>query len=134
MRIGTNARALKDAVAAHHAKAGAIVAIGKDRCIVDVLGTIGDFFRSESCGKCAPCRLGTAQLGGLMERLREGRATEEDLRDGEATARLMQETSLCALGQVAGKPFLDAMGFLREEIVAHARGECPAHVCTPGGG
>ena len=113
---------------------GAIVAIGKDRCIVDVLGTIGDFFRSESCGKCAPCRLGTAQLGGLMERLREGRATEEDLRDGEATARLMQETSLCALGQVAGKPFLDAMGFLREEIVAHARGECPAHVCTPGGG
>jgi len=113
---------------------GAVVAIGKDRCIVDVLSTVGEFFRSESCGKCVPCRLGTAQLAALMGRLRDGMATEADLREGEALAKVMQETSLCALGQVAGKPFLDAMNGLRDEMLAHARGVCPAHVCRPGGG
>lgn len=113
---------------------GAVVALGKDRCIVDVLGTLGEFFRTESCGKCAPCRLGTVRLAELFARLREGTASEEDLRQGEAVARLLQETSLCALGQVAGKPFLDAMGCLREEILAHTRGECPAGVCPRGGG
>jgi len=69
-----------------------------------------------------------------MGRLRDGMATEADLRDGEALAKVMQETSLCALGQVAGKPFLDAMNGLRDEMLAHARGVCPAHVCRPGGG
>jgi len=113
---------------------GAVVAIGADRCIVGVLGTIGEFFRSESCGKCIPCRLGTAKLSELMGLLRAGKATEEDLRDGETVARLMQETSLCALGQVAGKPFLDAMRNLQDEVVAHTRGDCPTHVCHAGGG
>jgi NADH:ubiquinone oxidoreductase subunit F (NADH-binding) len=113
---------------------GAVVAIGKDRCIVDVLSTLADFFRSESCGKCVPCRLGTVKLSGLMDRLRNGKASEADLRDGEVLARVMQETSLCALGQVAGKPLLDAMTYLREEMLAHTRGECPAHVCRPRGG
>lgn len=112
---------------------GAVVAIGTDRCIVDVLATLGEFFRSESCGKCVPCRLGTVRLSTLYGRLQDGSATEAGLRDGERVARLMQETSLCALGQVAGKPFLDAMGSLREEVVAHVRGECPAGVCHPGG-
>ena len=112
---------------------GAVVAIGTDRCIVDLLGTLGEFFRSESCGKCVPCRLGTAKLSALMGLLRDGRATEQDLRDGEAVARLMQETSLCALGQVAGKPLLDAMSCLREEIVAHTRGDCPTRVCPAAG-
>ncbi len=113
---------------------GAVVAIGKDRCIVDVLGVLGEFFRTESCGKCVPCRLGTVRLATLLRRLRDGTATEDDLQEGAMVARLMQETSLCALGQVAGKPFLDALGSLREEIVAHTRGECPAGVCHPGGG
>lgn len=113
---------------------GAIIAIGKDRCIVDVLSNVGEFFRTESCGKCVPCRLGTAKLSDLFGRLREGKATESDLREAETLAKVMQETSLCALGQVAGKPFLDAMRDLREEILAHVRGECPARICRAGGG
>ncbi len=112
---------------------GAVIVIGRDRCIVPVLRNISGFFAAESCGKCVPCRLGTAKLASLTDSLEEGKASEADLEEGVALARLMQETSLCALGQVAGKSFLDAMKYLRDEIVAHARGECPAHACFDGG-
>lgn len=112
---------------------GAVISIGTDRCIAQVLQNIGGFFETESCGKCVPCRLGTAKLARLMDSLGEGKASEPDLEEGVALARLMQETSLCALGQVAGKSFLDAMTHFREELVAHTRGECPAHTCFGGG-
>ncbi len=105
---------------------GAVVAIGRDRCIVEVLENIAAFFASESCGKCAPCRLGTAKLQSLMVGLRKGNVTEEMLREAVALASVLQETSLCALGQIAGKAFLDGMKYFPDEMVAHSRGECPA--------
>lgn len=111
---------------------GAVVAIGRDRCIVDVLENITGFFAAESCGKCAPCRLGTAKLESLVAALQKGGVTEEDLQGGVALAGLLQETSICALGQVAGKAFLDGMMYFHEEIAAHAQGRCPAR--GPAGG
>ncbi len=105
---------------------GAMVAIGRDRCIVDVLENIAAFFAAESCGKCAPCRLGTAKLQSLVAALQKGEVTEDGLREGVALAELLQETSICALGQVAGKAFLDGMKYFHEEIAAHAQGQCPA--------
>ena len=112
---------------------GAVISIGEDRCIVEVLDIIGGFFAAESCGKCAPCRLGTLKLSALMASLRQGRATPADLEEGRGLAALMQETSLCALGQVAGKTFSDALKHLEDEIVAHTRGSCPAGTCPIGG-
>ncbi len=85
-------------------------------------------------GSASPAGSGPPSSPRSMGRLRDGTATEADLQEGGAVARLMQETSLCALGQVAGKPFLDAMSGLRDEMLAHARGECPAHVGRHGGG
>lgn len=105
---------------------GAIVAIGRERCIVEVLENLAAFFAAESCGKCVPCRLGTAKLKSLMTDLREGTATEGGLREGTALAEVLKETSICALGQVAGKALLDGMSHFPEEIVAHTRGDCPA--------
>jgi NADH:ubiquinone oxidoreductase subunit F (NADH-binding) len=105
---------------------GAIIAIGRDRCIVDVLENISSFFATESCGKCVPCRLGTAKLQQLLRALRAGRASEPELEEGLAVAQLLQETSICALGQVAGKALMDAMKHFPGEIHAHTRGECPA--------
>lgn len=105
---------------------GAVVAIGQDRCIVEVLEQIASFFAAESCGKCVPCRLGTARLEELLLALRQGRANRSELEEGLALAQLLQETSICALGQVAGKAFVDGMRHFPEEIEAHIHGECSA--------
>lgn len=111
---------------------GALIAIGRDRCLVEVLENLSTFFAAESCGKCVPCRLGTAKLERLLTKLRAGRATEGELEEGLALAQLLQETSICALGQVAGKAFADAMKYFPEEMRAHTRGECPAARCEGG--
>jgi NADH:ubiquinone oxidoreductase subunit F (NADH-binding) len=105
---------------------GAVIAIGKERCIVEVLENLASFFAAESCGKCVPCRLGTAKLERTVTALRAGRASESDLEEALSVAQLLQETSICALGQVAGKALLDSMKHFPEEIRAHTRGECPA--------
>ena len=99
--------------------------------LVEILENLARFFASESCGKCVPCRLGTVRFEQLLGALRNGTATERELEEGVSLARLLQETSICALGQVAGKAFLDAMTHFPEEMRAHLRGECPARALVP---
>ena len=108
---------------------GAVIAIGGDRCILEPLSSIASFFAQESCGKCVPCRLGTRKLDLLVRSLRNGTASEDDVAEGIATAQLLSEASLCALGQAAGKVFRDGMHHFGTEVLAHTRSECPAGRC-----
>ena len=41
---------------------GAVIVLGPGRSVPDTLSAIMDFFMHESCGKCVPCRIGTARL------------------------------------------------------------------------
>jgi NADH:ubiquinone oxidoreductase subunit F (NADH-binding) len=63
------------------------------------------FARSESCGSCAPCRIGTAQLGRC-----EDRASLERLLD------TLELGSLCAFGQSVPRPIRDLIEHFPEEI------------------
>lgn len=78
---------------------GAVIVIGADRDLVEVAGNLTAFFRNESCGKCVPCRIGTQKAVKLIE-----------LGDADALARIpalreiLQETSICGLGQAALNP------------------------------
>ena len=38
-----------------------------------------EFYKHESCGKCTPCREGTWWLQQIMERIEQGKGTEEDI-------------------------------------------------------
>ncbi len=80
---------------------GAVIVMGKDRSITAMLSSIMDFFKHESCGKCVPCRVGTAllaerahELGGMSRESRRA-ALDEMVQE----ARMMEKTSLCPLGQ-----------------------------------
>jgi formate dehydrogenase beta subunit len=112
---------------------GAVVAIGPDRCMLDLALNLCRFFRNESCGKCVPCRAGSEKLVGLLERFRVGRGSAEDIALIEELAEAMRLTSICGLGQVASAPFTSALQHFPEEIMAHV-GEkrCPAGVCPLG--
>lgn len=111
---------------------GSIIAVGKDRCMVDVIDSVEAFFARESCGKCIPCRLGTAAINKLFSDLKEGAATPRDLERAEETARVMIKGSICGLGQAAGKMFLDTMKNFSEEVRHHTEGKCDAGVCFEG--
>ena len=108
---------------------GVIIALSNKRCIVDTMLEVLRFFSHESCGRCEPCRLGTRELVDILERVREGKASLDDLRWAESVAKTMMETSLCGLGMSAGKVFLDALNQFRDEFEEHLRGVCRAGVC-----
>ncbi len=89
-----------------------------------------EFCRDESCGKCIPCRAGTVQMHGLLEKICRGDGTEADLAQLEELAELLRSTSLCGLGQGAPNPVVSTLRYFREEYLAHVReGRCPAGVC-----
>ncbi len=109
---------------------GALLICGQDTCIVDLAYVLVRFFKAESCGKCTPCRVGTAQMLESLDRLRRGYARQADLDRLEEAATYIRQASFCGLGQAAPVPILTALKYFREEVEAHVHGECPAGVCS----
>ncbi|HVA38552.1 MAG TPA: NAD(P)H-dependent oxidoreductase subunit E [Candidatus Dormibacteraeota bacterium] len=68
------------------------------------------FFKDESCGKCTPCRVGTAKAVQLMERERWEKPLLEDL------AGVMQDASICGLGQAAPNPIRCVFKYFPQEV------------------
>jgi len=68
------------------------------------------FFEAESCGQCAPCRIGTHYLRDAFER-RMGTDTDETdaLRNVSEAAWQMNEGSICGLGQAAPLPLTSSL-------------------------
>jgi NADH:ubiquinone oxidoreductase subunit F (NADH-binding)/Pyruvate/2-oxoacid:ferredoxin oxidoreductase delta subunit len=108
---------------------GGMIVMDDRTCMVDVARYFVDFLQQESCGKCAPCRLGLPQLSYLLHRVTRGHATSSDLTAIEEVGRGMTDLSLCGLGKSAVNPVLSTLRYFREEYEAHLRGECPAGVC-----
>ncbi|MFQ6066777.1 MAG: NADH-ubiquinone oxidoreductase-F iron-sulfur binding region domain-containing protein, partial [bacterium] len=82
-----------------------------------------------SCGKCIPCRVGTRKLVELINSIYKGEARPGDVDLLLSTARLMAQTSLCALGQSPFLPIFTSLKYFRQEIIEHLRKKCPAGVC-----
>ena len=75
-----------------------------------------DFCVDESCGKCAPCRIGGTQMLHLLDKIVAGEGTLEDIKTIRMIAQAMQKGSLCALGQTAPNPVLSALKHFESEF------------------
>ena len=105
---------------------GAILIVDDSHCIVDVACSMLKFFAHESCGQCTPCREGTMRLWQTFNQLRDFCATKEDLDLALELARVMQSSSLCALGQSVAMPLGTIMENFAEDIEAHLHKTCLA--------
>jgi bidirectional [NiFe] hydrogenase diaphorase subunit len=109
---------------------GGMIVIDDSSCIVDVAKYFMEFCMSESCGKCIPCRVGTAQMYRLLDKITRGEATMEDLALLEELCDMVRHTSLCGLGQGAPNPVQSTLRYFRDEYLAHiVDRHCPAGVC-----
>jgi formate dehydrogenase len=68
------------------------------------------FFKAESCGKCTPCRVGTAKALRLMEAKQWNQPLLEEL------SQAMVSASICGLGQAAPNPVLSVMKYFPKEV------------------
>ena len=109
---------------------GGMIVMDSSSCMVDVAKYFMDFCRSESCGKCVPCRAGTPQMYNLLEKITTGNATERDLEMLEDLCDMVENTSLCGLGQTAPNPVRSTLRYFRDEYMEHIHNKhCPAGVC-----
>jgi bidirectional [NiFe] hydrogenase diaphorase subunit len=109
---------------------GGMIVMDESACMVDVAKYFMEFCMTESCGKCIPCRVGTAQIYDLLNRITGGVATMDDLATLEKLCDMVKSTSLCGLGQGAPNPVLSTLKHFREEYLAHiVEKRCPAGVC-----
>ena len=110
---------------------GGLIVMDETSCMVDVAKYFMEFCRDESCGKCIPCRAGTVQMWGILEKITRGEATRHDLGLLEHLCDLLKSTSLCGLGQTAPNPVVSTLRYFRDEYLAHIEERrCPAGVCT----
>ncbi len=111
---------------------GGMIVMDETTCMVDVARYFLDFLAGESCGKCTPCREGIHQMLKILNRLCAGNGVAGDIEKLEEIAAVVQDASLCALGQTAPNPVLSTLKYFRDEYEAHIRDKrCPAGACKP---
>ena len=90
---------------------GAIIVLGQQDRARDAALNMLRFFAQESCGQCTPCRVGTAKVTALLEAERWDTSTLDDLN------QVMEDASICGLGQAAPNPVRSVQKYFGHEIV-----------------
>ena len=94
---------------------GGMVVMDDTTNMVEIAKFYMEFCKDESCGKCIPCRAGTAQMENLLNKIIARQATQRDLTKLEELCDMVKNTSLCGLGQTAPNPVLSTLKYFRNE-------------------
>jgi NADH:ubiquinone oxidoreductase subunit F (NADH-binding)/(2Fe-2S) ferredoxin len=109
---------------------GGMIVMDEDDCMVSIAKFFLEFTVEESCGKCAPCRIGNKRLYELLTHITKGNGTMADLDRLKNMCNVIKDTSLCGLGQTSPNPVLSTMNNFWDEYVAHVTEKrCPAGSC-----
>ncbi len=109
---------------------GGLIVMDESSCMVDVARFFLEFVQEESCGKCVPCREGTARMLDLLNKICEGEGEMKDLDELEKLAFTVKNASLCGLGQTAANPFLSTFRYFKDEYIEHIHDKkCRTAVC-----
>src|SRR3954453_6918191 len=105
---------------------GAVTVVAQGTDLLAAGTNVLRFFRNESCGKCVPCRVGSAKAYAMLSELLERGGDVADLR-AELTQleETLRMTSICGLGQVALGPLLSVLGLERGGAAARAHPKDP---------
>lgn len=97
-------------------------------CPVDLASAFVNLCHSQSCGKCAPCRIGLGKLKEIIDKILAGDGREFDLQNLERNACAIIDSADCAIGIEAARMVLTGIRGFREDYEAHIQtGNCIAH-------
>jgi NADH-quinone oxidoreductase subunit F len=109
---------------------GGLVVMDETTCMVDVAKFFLTFTRTESCGKCVPCRIGLKVMLDILTKITEGRGEPSDIDALLDLGAAIKKASLCGLGQTAPNPVLSTINYFRSEYEAHINDKrCPSNCC-----
>ena len=107
---------------------GGMIVMEEGDDVVELSKFYLEFTVDESCGKCAPCRIGGVQMLEVLNRILDGHGKLEDLATIQRLAKAMQKASLCGLGQTAPNPVLSALRYFENEFTRRITTPAPAAV------
>ncbi len=96
---------------------GAILVLSNTVNMRDYLESVLLFFKHESCGKCVPCRIGTARLYDMVKLLETSDNKELILNEMDKLSETMNKTSFCPLGQSLKFPVQSIHQYFGDEIL-----------------
>lgn len=109
---------------------GGMIVMDEDDCMVSIAKFYLEFTVDESCGKCAPCRIGNKRLYEVLRKITLGHGTADDLDYLRNVSAVIKDTALCGLGQTSPNPVLSTLDHFRHEYEAHIFDrKCPAGQC-----
>lgn len=88
---------------------GSFMVFNDKRDLMPIFKNISDFFVSESCGICAPCRTGNFLLTKKLKKIMLCHAEKSDLEDLEKWSIIIKQSSRCGLGKTSTNCLLSAM-------------------------
>ena len=109
---------------------GGMIVMDEDDCMVSIARFYLEFTLEESCGKCAPCRIGNKRLHEILDKITKGKGEIEDIERLKVLSHVIKDTSLCGLGQSSPNPVLSTISNFEHEYLAHVKDKkCPAGQC-----
>jgi len=96
---------------------GSMMIFNSTRSMYNVLHNYLEFFAEESCGQCAPCRVGCQQLLKGIEAVKRQEKDPSYLEELKKLAQTMRIASKCGLGQSVANPFISIVDNYREEMI-----------------
>jgi (2Fe-2S) ferredoxin len=109
---------------------GCIMAMDSSFCMVQIADYLIKFHYDESCGKCAPCRLGIQKLADLIESIECGKAPANAVAEMESLIVLMKQAPYCSFAGKVSHIILSILSNFKEEFETHIKEKhCPAGAC-----
>lgn len=96
---------------------GGLIVMDESSNMVEVARFFMEFCQTESCGKCVPCRVGTLELTQILDKFIAKKATKSDYELLKSMCEVVQDSSLCGLGQTAPNPVLSTIKYFEEEYL-----------------
>ncbi|MDP4205065.1 MAG: NADH-quinone oxidoreductase subunit NuoF [Bacteroidota bacterium] len=107
---------------------GGMIVMDEDSCMVSIAKFYLEFTLDESCGKCAPCRIGNKRLHEILNKITQGNGTKTDLDRLRLLGNVIKDCSLCGLGQTSPNPVLSTLTNFYNEYIDHVEN----HKCSAG--
>jgi NADH-quinone oxidoreductase subunit F len=110
---------------------GGVIVFDDRQCMVRQIARLTRFYAHESCAQCSQCREGTAWITRIMERIRDGQGTMEDLDTLLSIADNMSGKTICVLSDSCATPVVSGLKKFRHEFEAKIAAN-PSKVTVPG--
>jgi NADH-quinone oxidoreductase subunit F len=94
----------------------AVMVMDNSTDVIAAITRLSKFYRHESCGQCTPCREGTGWMWRMMERMKIGNASIDEIDLLEEVSRKIEGHTICALGDAAAWPIQGLIKNFRPEM------------------